>query len=220
MPRAPDYQKERGDRQIARILELLAEKPMTATELGRVMGLTKSGVHIYLRRLQEEPRKVRVCDYQRNGGRPFSIYGLGSGPDAELIRAKLIKKPKVVNDGRVQCEAILAAIRGNPSTVAQIAARLSVSIAYVRKYLDQMHAERRVWVSRWAHPEGRGSLSRVWAVGAGKDAPYPEYDRAAYHKRIQRDPERAEAVRKQRRIARLLRKAKSRKHGPFSALGL
>lgn len=218
--RAPDYQKERGERQIARILALLAEKPMTALQLADALGLTKSAVHIYLRRLQSDPRRVRVCDYLRNGGRPFSIYGLGSEPDAELIRAKLIKKPKIANDGRVQREQILVALKGDPATVAQIAARLSVSIAYVRKYLDQLHAEGKTYVLRWAHPDGRGSLSRIWAAGTGKDAPYPEYDRAAYHRRIQKDPERAEALRRQRRIARYLRKVKSRKHGPFAALGL
>lgn len=227
-PIRKNHQIARGERQIARILAALADGPQTAVQLEERLHMCPSGLNRYLRRLQDTPRRIRVADYLRNGVRPLNIYALGSEPDTPFVRSRLVQraKPKRVNDGAVQCAAILAVLQNNPLTVNEIAHALKSSITYVRGYLKLLHdaTPKRVYVLKWAHPEGRGSVSQVFAIGARKDAERQPHDRKEYDQRIKADPAKHETRLARRRMQKKLRKAKasgkSLNPSPFAALGL
>lgn len=67
---------------MARILAALAEKPKTSVELMAQLFISKASMVRYLRRLQDDPRQIRVTDYLHTGSKWSYIYALGNEPDA------------------------------------------------------------------------------------------------------------------------------------------
>jgi predicted transcriptional regulator len=69
---------------MARILAALVEKPKTSAELMAQLFISKSSMVRCLRRLQDDPRQVRVADYLHTGSKWSYIYALGAEPDAPM----------------------------------------------------------------------------------------------------------------------------------------
>lgn len=68
-----------------KILELLAQEPMTVIELQALVGIAETGVRRHLRNLRAEtPKKVYICDWHRmvgKGGLWGAVYAVGDKRD-------------------------------------------------------------------------------------------------------------------------------------------
>lgn len=218
MTRAPDFQGSRSERQIARILAALADGPKTMQQIADRLHLTRAAVHIYIKHLRNEPRRVRIAGYQRNGVKPFNLYALGSEPDMPFVRTRTLSRRKVrtKTSQEVAREQLLTALADEPQTCIELSMRLKVSIAYVREHMRTLREQREVYVSKWEYPIRRGGLSAVYSVGKNrKDKSRPVCGRREYAKRVQADPVKCEARLARRRVQERLRSAPET---PFSAL--
>lgn len=91
MIRNATFTSARAGLRIARIIEVLAQGPMTTIAIADAIHCDRSAVTEYLRHLMsQEPRQVRIADYETISGecngskRP--LYALGAEPDAPLTK--------------------------------------------------------------------------------------------------------------------------------------
>jgi transcriptional regulator with XRE-family HTH domain len=167
----------RTDRVNARILELLAKERLTGRQIAERLHMAYGGICAYLRKLQAEPRKVRICDYLRSGGESASIFELGSAPDAPYHRAKKV----VVTQAEQRRKQILTELK-EPKSVVILAARLGISETMVRVYLREFREEKLIFTARWE--PSNGNPVPFYQAGKGENAPKPERrPRAEYVRR-------------------------------------
>lgn len=74
-----------AQRRIARILEVLKDGPITARELADSIHCSHSLATLYLRKLMEKPRRVRIADHDIVCARVVPMYGLGDTPDRKYV---------------------------------------------------------------------------------------------------------------------------------------
>lgn len=156
--RAPGYQKERAERQQARILAALAIAPASTLELVDLLHMSSSCVHKHLMELQAKPnRRVRVVDFEVVvPGRPRGIYGLGKGRDTTITD--------------VQCKRILAAI-GEEISALELIENLNMLPTSAYRYIRQLLARNKIHIVRWDW-SNRTSFA-VYAEGPGDNLPRP-----------------------------------------------
>lgn len=165
-PRQPGFQRERGARQEAKILDLLAQKPHSRVDLAEALHIAESGVRAYLARMMAPPRMVRVVGYVRSGGRAAFLYGVGNGPDAKFKRAEY-RIPKSRSD---LSNEIIEALE-MPLTSRQVALKVGLSASRTIVYIRKLRGERKVHIGDWI--DGRGGPKPVYLAGANPDAPKP-----------------------------------------------
>jgi hypothetical protein len=158
VPRAPDYQRDRSERQQARILAALEVAPASSFELADALHMSHSCAHKHLIALQAKPnRRVRVVDFEVVvPGRPRGIYGLGKMPDVTIAE--------------VQRKRILKAIT-EPVSALDLLSKLRMLPGSFYRYLGQLLDKGKVHVVRWDW-SGRTPFA-IYAAGLGESVPRP-----------------------------------------------
>jgi hypothetical protein len=218
--REDEWIDPRPARTMARILELLASRPMTRSDLAETLSVSHTTVHTCLNRLMAAPRKIHVCEWERTGGRAFRLFGLGDAPDMPFQRLRAISKPKV-DMTEINCKVLVDALV-RPQSVDELAESCRCSPAYVRKYLAILLSEspRRIYLMEWRRPNGKGSLTRVFAAGSKCDAKRPRVSASDRFQELKAGKERHERTLKLRCLAAARRRTRNKPQNVFSALGL
>lgn len=157
--RAPGYQKERSERQQARILEALAIAPASTFELADTLHLSRTCVHRHIRELQEKPnRRVRVVDFETVvPGRPRGIYGLGKGKDLTIAD--------------FQRKRVLAAITERISALDLIT-KLGMLPGSTYRYIGQLLAKKKIHIVDWGWSDR--TPFAIYEAGPGDNVPRPK----------------------------------------------
>lgn len=161
MPRGPNYQKERGARQMQRVLELLATGPKDLHELAEAMHLARSNVGVAIRRLQQRPnRRVYLAGYDLNSGRPRHIYALGGCQDVTV--------------SEFQMDRIHEAMKreSRPWSLERAALMTPMNYASVRSYVRGLKKAGRVHIAAWAWSDR--TAYPLYLTGRGHDVPRPK----------------------------------------------
>lgn len=217
MPRGPDYQKDRSDRQKARIMDALADGPMNTKALAEKLHLSRTIILKYLHQLGQEPRLVRVSGYDDRHGRPAPIYALGSEADEVFVRQADRPRPGRVAMRRQQ---IIDALTGSPMTCEQLSNIIGIQRSPIRNYLAELRNERRVHISGWTKAIKQGDIAPIYGLGNRPDAPKPRKSRQQRWKEEKADPERYDRIKAKKRAAYAVDVAVKKPQGIFAALGL
>jgi DNA-binding CsgD family transcriptional regulator len=158
--RKPGYQRNRGERQENRIVEILAGGGLTSRELADRLHLSHQRTHIHLKRMRKRPnRRVRVMAYELTGGRPQCVYELGSGQDVSI---GAYQQRRIV-DMLIEIPA--------PWSAYQIAERLSMGYGSVKVYMRALKKARKIYVARWIW--SNKTPMPLYAAGKGENVPKP-----------------------------------------------
>ena len=202
-PRTPEQASRatpRMDRRIARILEILSIKQMTAKELSQTMHVSHDTARDYLSILHEQQR-VYVAAWQPvDRNKPAKVYAAGSNPDVIYVPAP---KTKIEKKADIWKEKVLTAL-ALPSTTYDLAKRLGISYSYTRFIIYALKQEGSIHVRAWILPHPKGSRAAVYAVGNE-----PSKERISFRR----------MSREEQRVARDI-KPNTAPKGIFSALGL
>jgi DNA-binding transcriptional ArsR family regulator len=166
--RGPGFQKERGERQMKRILDALQDGPLTVRQLSDRLHMAGSGIFLYLRKLREEPRRVRIAGFVRTQGIPATLYGLGTEPDARYKRPRKVRKERA---GSGQRTRILELVADYPLSTQQLVGRLGIAASGIRVYLRGLRADNKIHIADWRRSEG--NPVPLYAKGNKADAPMP-----------------------------------------------
>lgn len=153
----------RTERQVARILEALKGRQMTARELADHLHMSYQNTKFYIRLLRDEPRRVRVCSYVRSGGRSAQVYALGVEPDAKYARKGKPRNPRP--DTR---ELVLKTL-AQPHSMQMLMARLKMTDRWLSHHVRSLREAGQVHISRWTR--SCASLVPHYQAGAAPDAP-------------------------------------------------
>lgn len=202
-PRTPEQASRatpRMDRRIARILELLSIKQMTAKELSQAMYVSHDTAREYLSILHDQKR-VYVSAWQPiDRNKPAKVYAAGSKSDVVYVPAT---KTKIEKKADIWKEKVLAALV-LPSTTYDLAKRLGISYSYTRFIIYALKQEGSIHVRAWILPHPKGSRAAVYAVGNE-----PSKERISFRR----------MSREEQRVARGI-KPNTAPKGIFSALGI
>lgn len=161
MPRGPDYQKERGERQMNRVLELLAGGPMTSYELADAMHLSRQAVLVAVRRLRARPhRRVYLHDFHMIVGRPRYVFALGNKRDMTIERYQSNKIISCMEDELM------------PWSLYDLASRLPMEYGTVKIYMRYLVKEQKVHVAGWNWSDR--PPYPLYLIGKGNDVPRPK----------------------------------------------
>jgi hypothetical protein len=221
MTRGPDYQRERGERQEKRMLELLKEQPRTAHALAAAMHTGRSNVEIYIRRLRAKLQIFKSDHEPRVTGRPAPVWAVGAGQDVEYVPKRISTPIPSTEDRVAQARKFLCSAH----TSADLAAHLNLTRGRANRLIAILRTpdpkgKRVLFICGWRHPGHRGDLSPIYKVGSKPDVPKPKETRAQRYARDKADPEKYERILKQRRAGHRVTAAKSKPRGPWAALGL
>lgn len=202
----------------ARVLQELANGPMTLSELESKLSVTRTTMYNCVVRLMAKPRRVHVSGWVHTGGSAARQFALGAGPDAPFRPLRTIPKPRT-DMTEINCRVLVDAL-SRPKTADELAESCRCSASYVHKYLTILMSEkpRRVYVKEWRRPDGRGGLAKVYAAGSKRDAKRPTITAAQRFKEIKADPERRERALVLRRLADARRRTRANPQPWFAAL--
>lgn len=216
-PRGPNYQKERGERQEARILAACSETALSAKAIAAALNLHISGISIYTRRLMNEPRRMHIAGHASNqAGRSTPLYKTGNLPDVPCIPKRKAKLPDRVETQR---NRILTAM-STPKTVKAIAKEIARSTSRTVTYITELRADRLVHIAGWEKPAGRGDLAPIYALGHKRDVRKPRQSRKERYKLEMQDDDRRDHILSQRRARTWKAKAARSPQSWLSALGV
>lgn len=219
MPRAPDYQKERGQRQEQRILGSLAESPKTSRQLADLLSVSLSNISIYTRRLRSAGQ-VHIAGYESCGiRRPAPQWGVGALPDAEYVPTRCPVPVPTAADRLAQARQLLKA--GHTST--ELGKQMSITRGRAQKYIQMLRepdaqGRRNVQIIGWRHPGKRGDLAPIYKVGCGEDTPKPRETRAERYRKEVADPDKRAHLLSKRRAQYRIDKARQAPQPWFAAL--
>lgn len=159
VPRAPDYQRSRSERQQARILAALAVAPATSLELADTLHMSRSATNKHLLALQAKPnRRVRVIDFEVVvPGRARGIYGLGAGRDVSIAE--------------VQRKRVLKAM-SEPISAHELIEKLRIMPTSAYRYIGQLMDKEKIHVVRW-NWSNRTPFA-IYEAGPGESVPRPK----------------------------------------------
>jgi predicted ArsR family transcriptional regulator len=217
--RGPNYQKERGERQKQRILDLVASEPKTAKQLAEGIHLSLTGVLLHTKvMMRETPRRLHIAGWvPSSGGKPAPLYGLGDVPDAAYDPIRKAKLPDRVD---TRAALIRKLLEDAPLTAEQLGNAAHLSPSRTRFYLRRLRDAGEVHIKGWEPPPGRGDLSPVYALGNRTDKKKPRKTRAETYRKEKSDPERLARLQAKRRARHTLEKYRKKPQGIFAALGL
>lgn len=217
--RGPNYQKERGERQKQRILDLVASEPMTAKQLAESIHLSLTAVLLHTKAMMRSaPRRLRIAGYVPSSiGKPAPLYGPGEAPDTAYDP---IRKAKLLDRVETKAALIRKHLEEAPRTAEQLGNLAHMSPSRTRFYLRRLRDAGEVYIKSWAPPPGRGDLSPVYAIGSRTDKKKPKKTRAETYAKEKADPERLARIQAKRRARHTLEKYRKNPQGIFAALGL
>jgi DNA-binding CsgD family transcriptional regulator len=215
--RAPDYQKERGERQEQRIIECLMAGPKTVTTLAALLAMSRCNAEIYMRRMHKADR-IHIATYEKRTGRPAPVWAVGQKTDAEYVPNRRPSPVRTVAERVEQVKELLKA----GHTSRELAEKLCVTRGRAQHYVQLLRKAGNVSVRiiGWRHPGHRGDLAPIYRIGCGEDAPKPRETRAQRYAKEKANPEKYERILRKRRVRHLVDMAKKRPNGIFGALGI
>lgn len=216
--RAPEYQKERGERQEKRIVASLTESPKTPQQLADALFLGLCNVCLYLRRMRKAGR-VHIASHEKRHGRPAPVWAAGSAPDAEYVPKRHPTPVQTVAERLAQVELLLK----SGHTARELSEKLYVTRGRAQRYVrilreSDLGANRAVYIVGWRHPGHRGDLAPVYKIGAGKDVPKPRQTRAERYQKEKSDAEKHERMLQKQRVRHHINKARKQQQTWFAAL--
>lgn len=219
MPRGPEYQKERGERRKQHILELTAERPMSARELAAAVHLTLSAVLLHTKAMMSEtPRRMHIAALVPTGtGKPTPLYGPGDHPDAVY---EPVRKPKLPDRVETRMGQLVELLEQGSCTAEQVALKMHLSISRAREYVRRLREMRWAYIADWIKPQGRGDLAPSYALGMRPDKPKPRETRAERWRKERGDAEKYRRILAQRRHLEHRAKLRKKPNTIFGALGL
>lgn len=158
--RGPDYQKDRGERQEARILDILTEGPKTAYALAEIMHLSRFRVQRYLNRMMELPnRRAHICGFEMATNRPRFLYDAGEGKNMRV--------------GTYWRNRLLLALEesAGPASVKQLCSRIGLRYGTSLPYVRSLRKSNRIHIAEWAW--SAKTAVPLYVIGKGDDAPKP-----------------------------------------------
>jgi len=165
-----------AERQIARILALVEHEALSAAEISARMFLSVTSVIRFVNRLLAEPlraRRLYIAGW-RDGvpiNRPARLFRAGRQPDARYVPMAERKGPHRLYAQGDRRRAEVLTLLAMPQTTLQLSMRMGVSDSRVKAYIREHRAAGRIHIKAWMLPQGRGSQSAVYALGAGPDKP-------------------------------------------------
>lgn len=118
---------------------------------------------------------------------------------------------------------VLQLLELRPMDITELAVKIGISERAARFRVNDLHAAKRVHITRWEHFSQQGVPSRVWALGAREDAPRPNPIPPATRQRdlIKRmrkeDPDAYERLLARKRLAERIRTGTLIKRDPAAA---
>ncbi|WP_273035990.1 hypothetical protein [Massilia timonae] len=165
-----------AERQIARILALVENEALSATEISARLFLNVTSVGRFIARLLAEParaRRLHVAGW-RDGvpiNRPTRLLRAGRQPDVSYvpIAKRKGRNPLHVEADRKRAEVLK--LLEMPQTSYQLADRVGLSPHRINDILRAYRADGRVHIKAWILPLDRGSQAPVYALGNLPDKP-------------------------------------------------
>lgn len=158
--RAPGYQKERGERQEARILAALEDGPATIAQLVARLPMTRKTIHHYMQRLMAQPnRRVHITSLRINGGHPAYVYDLGDKRNCTIntyYRTMIVHHLETINV---------------PISAAAIASTLGIDYKNVLKQMAVLKKGTKIYVADWMW--SCRTPCALYAAGKFENAPRP-----------------------------------------------
>lgn len=185
----------RTDRQRGRILAAIADKAMTAQELADSLYMSRDNVSTYLVALKAEKR-IHVDSYLCNpkGGRPAPRMKAGKLPDAVYVKTRAPKG----NVPAMRREQIKKALRNRMLSVLELAERLDLHPAYVRRKVRELRDAKQVRIAGFGQATEGGFLP-LYGLGSEPDAVIQPADPLKRHKAYrERHKDRLNAKRRMR----------------------
>lgn len=202
----PAFQKERGERQEARILAALAEGSMTSRQLAEKLSLSVDSIIIYVNRLRAAPRRIYACGFAPNGySRPSQIFALGDLPCVVFGQS-------VGDRHRVLLQHWLK----TPRSGAELELLMGLSRVSVMNYLAELRATGKAYVESHRQMAGAGHQRPMYALGNKPDAVAHRKTSAEVWAGL--DAEQREYNRRRQRTYEAVARAKSKPQTPWSAL--
>lgn len=195
-----------------RILAIIRERPQTSAEIASTIGLKKSMVNLYLRRLNRVvPRRVYIIDHAPViRGAPGSIWAEGDKPNKEYTPQER-RVGKITQEERNQ--SVINALSSGPMTAKELSEKLHVVTRTIHVYVKRLREcePKRVYICRYSHVRERdpdsttgGEWAPVYAVGWQADAPKPKKETSAErHARLMKTPGYKKKRREQRKMQSL-----------------
>lgn len=205
----PVFQKERGERQEARILAALAEGPMTMRQLAERLSLSVDTIIIYIKRLRAAPKRIYACGFSPNGyAKPSQIFALGDLPCVVFGQ----------NIGERHRILLLHWLK-TPRTGAELELLMGLSRVSVMNYLTDLRGAKPiklVYIKEHRQVAGQGAQRPVYALGNKPDAVARRRTSAEIWAGL--DAEQREFKRRQQRTYEAVCRARKVQQTPFSAL--
>jgi biotin operon repressor len=205
----PAFQKERGERQEARILAVLAERPMTSRQLAEKLSLSVDSIIIYVNHLRTSPRRIYACGFAPNGyAKPSQVFALGDLPCVVFGQS-------IGDRHRVLLQYWLK----TPRSGAELELLMGLSRVSVMNYLADLRdakPAKLVHIKEHRQVAGQGAQRPVYALGNKPDAVARRRTSAEIWAGL--DAEQREHKRRQQRTYEAVCRARKRPQNPFSAL--
>lgn len=160
-----------GERQIARILALIANEPLSQAEISKRLHISKSSVNGFIKvLLAEKPRRLYIAGWSPSTGKsPIRLLQAGRKPDEPYIRIQDRRKVRWQIERANRRRAEVLALLAMPQTARQLAARMGIRLATLIGYVREHRAAGRIHIKGWILPIGTGSQSPVYALGNAPD---------------------------------------------------
>lgn len=154
--RAPGYQKERSERQRARIMELLKVQPMGKRQIGAELFMhhETAGKHLtFMKRANEIHIGGHYIDETGAIGRVIPLYYPGPGED--VVYASVRDRIKIAAAAKPlqRYAKIEKALQDGALKSDDVAAKIGVSVATARKNLHSLRKKGRVFIEKWGTKE-------------------------------------------------------------------
>lgn len=202
----PSFQKERGERQEARIIAALANGPMTSRQLAEKLSLSVDSIIIYVNRLRAAPRRIYARGFAPNGyAKPSQIFALGDLP-CVVFGQSIGERHRVLLQHWLK----------TPRSGAELELLMGLSRVSVMNYVAELRASGKVYVESHRKMAGAGRQRPMYALGNKPDAVARRKTSAEVWAGM--DAEQRELKRRQQRTYEAVCRARKVKQTPFSAL--
>lgn len=204
----PVFQKERGERQEARILAVLESGPKTMRQLAEQLSLSVDSVIIYINRLRGAPKRIYACALEPNGRtKPAQVFALGDLPC--VVMGQKVGERQLV---------LLRHWLKAPRTVAELELLMDLSRVSVTNYLAELRnaKPKQAYIKEHRQVAGQGAQRPVYALGNKPDAVARRKTSAEVWASL--DAEQRELKRRQQRTYEAVCRARRTPQTPFSAL--
>lgn len=223
MSRGPEYQKERSERQRARILSLLCAHPMSKRQVSSELFMhpeTASGHLTIMRRLGMIHIGGHFLDDKSGMGRVVPVYYPGNLPDVKYTSVRERMRIQTQEHSAYRKKLVEQALQDGPRRSDQISLAIGLSVGRTRTYIRQMRLEGKVYIAKWGIGAENNYTFPLYGLGSKKDAKQPKMTTKQYYKKLKKSVERYGKMIDKKMAADAVKKHLRKPQSIFSALGL